>query len=156
MKRGQAGQYEISATGGETVRAFVSAPLPPDPPLDLSGARQRLLEQALLACGRLDGVTALLPDLDLFLYAYVRREAVLSSQIEGTQSSLSDLLLFELDEMPGAPFDDVVEVSNYVAALEHGMARLRWGFPISNRLLRERVFAYTNYLAILNEGTQPL
>jgi Fic family protein len=137
MKRGLTGQYETTATGGETVRAFVPAPLPPDPPLDLSGARQRLLESALLACGRLDGVTALLPDPDVFLYAYVRREAVLSSQIEGTQSSLSDLLLFELDEAPGVPFDDVVEVSNYVAALEYGMARLRGGFPISNRLMRE-------------------
>lgn len=137
MKRGSTGQYETTATGGETVRAFVPAPLPPDPPLDLYGARGRLLERALLACGRLDGVTALLPDPDLFLYAYVRREAVLSSQIEGTQSSLSDLLLFELDEAPGVPFDDVVEVSNYVAALEHGMDRLRGGFPISNRLLRE-------------------
>jgi Fic family protein len=119
------------------VHAFVPDPLPPDPPLDLTGARQRLLEGALLACGRLDGVTALLPDPDLFLYAYVRREAVLSSQIEGTQSSLSDLLLFELDEAPGVPLDDVVEVSGYVAALEQGMARLLEGFPISNRLLRE-------------------
>jgi Fic family protein len=137
MKRGATGKYEITAMGGEAVRAFVPASLPPDPPLDLSGVRQRLLERALLACGRLDGVTALLPDPDLFLYAYVRREAVLSSQIEGTQSSLSDLLLFELDETPGVPFDDVVEVSNYVAALEHGMARLREDFPLSNRLLRE-------------------
>lgn len=67
----------------------------------------------------------------------MRREAVLSSQIEGTQSSLSDLLLFELDEVPGVPFDDVVEVSNYIAALEHGMARLRESFPLCNRLLRE-------------------
>ena len=113
------------------------APLPPEPALDLAGERQLLLERALLACGRLDGVSALLPDPDLFLYAYIRREAVLSSQIEGTQSSLSDLLLFELDEAPGVPFDDVVEVSNYVSALEHGMARLREGFPLSNRLLRE-------------------
>lgn len=137
MKRGATGRYEATTAGSETVRAFVPAPLPPDPPLELSGARGRLLERALLACGRLDGVTALLPDPDLFLYAYVRREAVLSSQIEGTQSSLSDLLLFELDEAPGVPFDDVVEVSNYVAALEHGMERLRGGFPLSNRLLRE-------------------
>ena len=137
MKRGPAGQYKTIAMGGEAVRAFVPAPLPPGPMLDLSGGRQRLLERALLACGRLDGVTALLPDPDLFLYAYVRREAVSSSQIEGTQSSLSDLLLFELDEAPGVPFDDVVEVSNYVAALEHGMARLCGGFPLSNRLLRE-------------------
>lgn len=82
-------------------------------------------------------MSTLLPDPQLFLYAYVRREAVLSSQIEGTQSSLSDLLLFELEEMPGVPFDDVAEVSNYVAALEHGMARLRSSFPLCNRLLRE-------------------
>jgi Fic family protein len=85
----------------------------------------------------LDSITLLLPDPNLFLYAYVRREAVLSSQIEGTQSSLADLLLFELEEAPGVPFDDVVEVSNYVAALEHGMSRLREGFPLSNRLIRE-------------------
>ncbi len=137
MQRGPTGRYEVTTTAGETVRAFVPAPLPPVPPLDLAGARQRRLEQALLACGRLDAVTALLPEPDLFLYAYVRREAVLSSQIEGTQSSLSDLLLFELDEAPGVPFDDVVEVSNYVAALEHGLARLREGFPLSSRLLRE-------------------
>ena len=110
MGRGASGRYEVTTTAGEAVRAFVPHPLPPEPPLDLTGTRQRLLEQALLACGRLDGVSALLPDPDLFLYGYVRREAVLSSQIEGTQSSLSDLLLFELDEAPGAPFDDVVEM----------------------------------------------
>jgi Fic family protein len=74
---------------------------------------------------------------DLFLYTYVRKEAVLSSQIEGTQSSLSDLLLFEMQEAPGVPLDDVVEVSNYVAALTHGLERLNEGFPISNRLIRE-------------------
>jgi Fic family protein len=78
-----------------------------------------------------------LPDPDIFLYAYVRREALLSSQIEGTQSSLSDLLLFELEGAPGVPFDDVVEVSNYAAALEHGLNRLGEGFPLSNRLIRE-------------------
>jgi len=85
----------------------------------------------------MDSLASLLPDTTLFLYAYVRKEAVLSSQIEGTQSSLSDLLLFELDEAPGVPIDDVVEVSNYVAALEHGLRRLREGFPLSNRLIRE-------------------
>ena len=137
MRRGITGSYETTSVGGEHVRAFIPYPLPPEPPLDLSNARQRLLERATLALGRLDSITLLLPDPNLFLYAYVRREAVLSSQIEGTQSSLSDLLLFELEEAPGAPFDDVVEVSNYVAALEHGMARLRGGFPLSNRLIRE-------------------
>jgi Fic family protein len=137
MQRGLTGEYRATTVANETVRAFVPYPLPPTPPLEISPARQRLLERALLACGRLDAITALLPDPDLFLYAYVRREAVLSSQIEGTQSSLSDLLLFELDQAPGAPFDDVVEVSNYVAALEHGLQRLREDFPLSNRLLRE-------------------
>ena len=122
MERGPTGRFDVTRVGGEEVRAFVPNPLPPEPPLELSGGRQRLLERAILALGRLDSITTLLPDPQLFLYAYVRREAVLSSQIEGTQSSLSDLLLFELEEAPGVPFDDVVEVSNYVAALEHGMA----------------------------------
>lgn len=137
MRRDATGSYARSVAGSETVRAFVPHPLPPVPALDLSGERQSLLERATLALGRLDSIAVLLPDPQLFLYAYVRREAVLSSQIEGTQSSLSDLLLFELDEVPGVPFDDVVEVSNYVAALEHGMARLGEGFPLCNRLLRE-------------------
>lgn len=137
MHRGLTGRYVTSTTAGETTRAFVPRRLPPEPPLDLTGPRQRLLERATLALGRLDSITSLLPDRQLFLYAYVRREALLSSQIEGTQSSLSDLLLFELDEAPGVPFDDVVEVSSYVAALEHGVQRLREGFPLSNRLIRE-------------------
>jgi Fic family protein len=137
MRRGETGRYEDTAVGGERVRAFVPAPLPPEPPLALTGELQAALEAAVLAVGRLDGVSALLPDKALFLYTYVRKEAVLSSQIEGTQSSLSDLLLFELDEAPGVPLDDVVEVSNYVAALDHGLVRLRSGFPLSNRLIRE-------------------
>jgi Fic family protein len=137
MRRGETGRYETTIAGGESVRAFVPAPLPPAPPLVLEGELQTLLESAVLALGRLDGVSNLLPDKALFLYAYVRKEAVLSSQIEGTQSSLSDLLLFELDEAPGVPLDDVVEVSNHVAALDHGLARLRQGFPLSNRLIRE-------------------
>jgi Fic family protein len=137
MKRGLIGDYAVSRVGGETVRAFIPAPLPPKPPIAFGGPLQRRLEAAVLAIGRLDGASALLPEKSLFLYAYVRKEAVLSSQIEGTQSSLSDLLLFELNEAPGAPLDDVVEVSNYVAALDHGLTRLRKGFPLCNRLLRE-------------------
>lgn len=137
MKRDLAGTYDTSLGSGEAVRAFVPTPLPPEPPPSVIGALARRHDQALLACGRLDAVTTLLPEPDLFLYAYVRREALLSSQIEGTQSSLSDLLLFELEEAPGAPFDDVVEVSNYIAALGYGLQRLREGFPLSNRLLRE-------------------
>ena len=137
MKRGVPGIYDVAVVGGERVEAFVPAPLPPVPPLDLGGRLQPLLERAHLALGRLDGLAGLLPDPSLLLYSYVRKEAVLSSRIEGTQSSLSDLLLFELDEAPGVPLDDVVEVSNYVAALDHGLGRLREGFPLSNRLLRE-------------------
>jgi Fic family protein len=137
VKRGTRGSYEVTAVGGETVRAFIPSPLPPQPRLDLSGPLQPLLERALLALGRLDSISTLLPDTDLFLYSYVRKEAVLSSQIEGTQSSLSDLLLFEIEQAPGAPLDDVVEVSGYVGALEHGLARLQGGFPLSSRLIRE-------------------
>jgi Fic family protein len=137
MKRTATGRYEVTAVGGERVRSFVPAPLPPAPPIDFNGDLQQELERATLSLGRLDGASALLPDRTLFLYSYVRKEAVLSSQIEGTQSSLSDLLLFELDEAPGVPLDDVTEVSNYVSALEHGLDRLRGDFPLSNRLLRE-------------------
>ena len=137
MKRAITGQYFTSTVAGETVRAFVPNPLPPSPALELDHELSYCLDRAHMALGRLDGVTGILPGAHLFLYAYVRKEAVLSSQIEGTQSSLSDLLLFELDEVPGVPFDDVVEVSNYVAALDHGLARIREGFPLSNRLIRE-------------------
>lgn len=137
MERGPSGNYERMTIGGETVQAFVPMPLPPKPRLNLDGPLQQLLESAVLALGRLDSITTLLPDEELFLYAYVRKEAVLSSQIEGTQSSLSDLLLFELEDTPGAPNVDLHEVSNYVAAMAHGLNRLKNGFPLSNRLIRE-------------------
>lgn len=137
MKRGLTGVYSTLRVGGEAVRSFVPHPLPPNPALKIDATLRDALDQALLALGRLDSVTTLLPDTQLFLYMYVRKEAVLSSRIEGTQSSLSDLLLFELDEAPGVPLEDVVEVSNYVAAMKHGHDRLREGFPLSNRLLRE-------------------
>ena len=137
MLRDAQGRYEVTAFGGERVEAFVPAPLPPNPPLILDGTLQQDLEAAVLALGRLDGIAAHLPDKALFLYAYVRKEAVLSSQIEGTQSSVSDLLFYELEQAPGVPLDDVVEVSNYVAALEHGLRLLGEGLPPSIRLLRE-------------------
>jgi Fic family protein len=138
VQRGPSGTYlTISARGDERVRAFMPHALPPSPPLKISPSLRQLMDDAMLNLGRLDSVSALLPDTHLFLYMYVRKEAVLSSQIEGTQSSLSDLLLFEADEMPGVPMDDVVEVSSYVAAMQHGLARLSAGFPLSNRLIRE-------------------
>jgi len=137
MKRDIQGTYMTVSTVGEPVRAFVPASLPPTPPIEWTPELRTAFDEALLALGRLDSVSTLLPQTEPFLYMYVRKEAVLSSMIEGTQSSLSDLLLFELDEMPGVPLDDVREVSNYVAALDHGMRRLREGFPLSLRLMRE-------------------
>lgn len=125
-----------SSVAGEEVEAFLPPPLPPDPPLDM-GRLLAPFERATRGVGLLDGVTSVLPDTQLFLYMYVRKEALLSSQIEGTQSSLSDLLLFESDELPGLPIDDVREVSNYVAAMQHGLTRMREGMPLSLRLLRE-------------------
>lgn len=130
------GRYVVKAFEQESFRAFVPPPLPPEPPVRLDSL-QLLLDEANQALGRLDGLASLLPDLPLFIYAYVRKEAVLSSQIEGTQSSLSDLLLFENDEVPGVPLHDVQEVSNYVAAMTHGLERMRGGFPLSLRLIRE-------------------
>ncbi|MCF7979040.1 MAG: Fic family protein [Chromatiaceae bacterium] len=137
MKRDRQGRYVTISTVGEKAKAFVPAPLPPHPPIDWSPDLRSKFDQALLALGRLDSVSTLLPDTSLFLYMYVRKEAVLSSMIEGTQSSLSDLLLFELEQEPGVPLDDVREVSNYVAALDHGLRLLEEGLPLSLRLLRE-------------------
>ena len=131
------GSYVRSSTAEEHFDAYVPPPLPPKPPLDLGPRHNDLMERANRALGRLDGVATLLPDTPLFLYAYVRKEALLSSQIEGTQSTLSDLLLYESKEMPGVPIDDVEEVSTYVAAMSHGLKRVRGGFPLSSRLMRE-------------------
>lgn len=138
MKRDKTGQYVmISTVGEEPCRAFVPDPLPPVPPLHISARLRDRIDSALLAIGGLNTIETLLPDHTLFLYMYVRKEAVLSSQIEGTQSSLSDLLKYEAAAAPGVPVDDVQEVSNYVAAMEHGMKRIREGFPLCLRLLRE-------------------
>jgi len=129
------GRYVETTVAGETVRALVPPPLPPNPPLEF-GPLLRLLSEADHAMGRLDGISTLLPDTSLFLYMYVRKEAVLSSQIEGTQSTLDDLLLFESEAEAGAPVDDIREVSNYVDALQHGLVRLET-LPLSLRLIRE-------------------
>ena len=137
MRRESTGTYEVTVGGGETVRAFVPHPLPPVPEVDFREDLRRPLEAATTALGRLDAVSELLPDATVFVYGYVRKEAVLSSQIEGTQSSLSDLMLHEAGGAPGAPVSDVLETSNAVAALNHGVERLRGGFPLSNRLMRE-------------------
>lgn len=135
-KKERIGQYIKCSTAGEVYYAYVPLALPPKPALQLNRIYP-LLDQANIAIGRLDGIGNILPDQELFLYMYIRKEAVLSSQIEGTQSSLSDLLMFENDEMPGVPEHDVIEVSNYVAAMEHGLTRLREGFPLCLRLIKE-------------------
>ena len=134
----RAGRVVEVQSGPDGYSAFVPATLPPDPPLQIDARLQALLDEANQALGRLDGVTLLLPDPGQFLYSYIRKEAVLSSQIEGTQSSLSDLLLFENEGAPGVPLDDVEETSNYIAAMSHGLHRIESGeLPLSNRLLRE-------------------
>lgn len=137
MQRKLQGRYVTISAAGEKAKAFVPAPLPPSPPVDWSPELRSRFDQAMLALGRLDSVSTMLPDTSLFLYMYVRKEAVLSSMIEGTQSSLSDLLMFELDQQPGVALDDVREVSNYIAALYYGLHKLEQGMPMSLRLLRE-------------------
>jgi len=130
------GEYITTTMVGESVRAYVPRDLPPVPSIDMQSL-SNLVSDAMLALGRLDGVRSVAPDTSLFLYMYVRKEALLSSQIEGTQSTLSDLLLYENEQTPGAPIDDVEEVSTYVAALDHGLKRMEDGFPLSMRLMRE-------------------
>lgn len=137
MERELQGKYIRCTVSPEPFQAFVPQPLPPVPGLQFDGSLYDISERANRAIGRLDGIATLLPDPSLFLYLYVRKEALLSSQIEGTQSSFSDLLLYEIEEVPGVPLDDVQEVSSYVAALNHGLARIREGFPISLRLIKE-------------------
>jgi len=129
------GRFVETSVGGEVVRAFVPPPLPPTPPIDVLALLDRL-SMAERALGRLDGVTTLLPRQELFLYMYVRKEAVLSSQIEGTQSTLTDLLRFETEAQAGQPIDDIREVSNYVDAMMYGLERLE-KLPLSLRLIRE-------------------
>ena len=129
------GRYVETVVAGETVRAFVPPPLPPAPPIDVLSLLPKL-SLADRALGRLDGITVLLPRQELFLYMYVRKEAVLSSQIEGTQSTLSDLLRFETEAQAGQPIDDIREVSNYVDAMMYGLERLET-LPLSLRLMRE-------------------
>lgn len=129
------GRFVETPVAGEMVRAFVPPPLPPAPPIDVLALLDRL-SLAERALGRLDGITMLLPRQELFLYMYVRKEAVLSSQIEGTQSTLSDLLRFETEAQAGQPIDDIREVSNYVDAMMHSLERLE-EMPLALRLIRE-------------------
>jgi Fic family protein len=120
----------------EGYAAFVPKPLPPEPPLGLDAALLGLLEDAVSELGRLDGVAKVIPDPDFFVGMYVRREAVLSSQIEGTQSTLEDLLEKELEPEEGDPLSDVLDLVNYVRAMNFGLKRIET-LPLSLRLIRE-------------------
>jgi Fic family protein len=120
----------------EGYRAFIPAPLPPDPPLAFDAQLATVLAKAGTALGRLDGVAATLPNPELFVAMYVRREAVLSSQIEGTQSTLDDVLAFEIDPARPSLPRDIKEVVNYISAMDYGLGRLD-SLPLSLRLLRE-------------------
>ncbi|RRJ97572.1 Fic family protein [Opitutaceae bacterium TAV4] len=137
MNRGTTGVFNTQAVAGETWRAFIPNPLPPVPPIAWDAVLQNLLQNAALALGKLESLTQFLPNPHLFLYSYVRKEALLSSQIEGTQSTFDDIIKFEAGGNSGVQSDDVIEVSCYVAAMEHGLRRLAEGFPLSLRLLRE-------------------
>ena len=133
INRNRAGNYIRQREGYE---AFVLNPLPPDPPIQLDSEMIQLLSQAAMALGRLDGTSATLPNVDLFVAMYVNKEAVLSSQIEGTQASLIDVLAFEAEAaFPENP-QDIEEVINYISALNYGLDRLNT-LPLSLRLIRE-------------------
>jgi len=129
----RAGKYVTQPAG---YRAFIPTPLPPDPPLIYDEELQDLLSQADRALARLDGITTVLPNPDLFIGMYVKKEALLSSQIEGTQASLEGVLEFEADLTPRGDMEGVLEVVNYIKAMNHGIERLK-EFPMSLRLIRE-------------------
>lgn len=137
MHRGLTGHYVPSIAGGISCQAFVPQPLPPSPALHIDSKLQKRINEANRALGRLDAISMLLPDTNFFLYSYVRKEAVMSSQIEGTQSSLNDLMLYEMEGVPGVPMNDVQEVSCYVKALHLGVQRINDGYPITYRLITE-------------------
>lgn len=137
MKRENTGKYVVISTIGEKVNAYIPAPLPPHPLPELSAAGNKLLMSSVRALGALDALGEHLPDVAPFIYACIRKEAVYSSMIEGTQSSLSDLLLYEQGGYERNNTDDVEEVSHYVSAMQLGMARMQEGYPISLRLIKE-------------------
>lgn len=130
------GTYILQRITGESFTAYVPPKLPPEPPLDLTKLYLHL-EKATLALAELNSIHKSIPNTSLFIYMYVRKEALLSSQIEGTQSSFSDLMLFEHHQKPVVSLEDVEEVSNYVKAITYGIEKLKKDFPLSLRLLRE-------------------
>ena len=133
----RAGAFITQQAGPASYKAFIPSPLVPPPTLSIDGTLQSALERAGVELGRLDGTTLLLPDTELFVRMYARKEALLSSQIEGTQSTLSDLIIYEHGDIPVDPSSDVVEVANYLKAMRYGLQRVKDGHPVTLRLLRE-------------------
>ena len=133
----RSGEYKKNLSGVTTYKSFTPTPLPPNPPIEMDVEILDLLVKANKQIALLDGLSTRVPNINLLISMYVRKEALLSSQIEGTQSTLNDLLRFEANEKPGVPVDDVAEVSSYVAAMQHGIKRVQDGFPLSLRLIRE-------------------
>lgn len=130
------GKYILKKTGGESYKTYLPPKLPPNPPLNLNQVYP-LLEKATIAIANLNKITHSIPNTALFIYIYLHKEALLSSQIEGTQSSFSDLMLFENNQKSEVSLEDVEEVSNYVKAVNYGLKRLKDDFPLSLRLLKE-------------------
>ena len=130
------GIYITQKISGESYKAYIPAKLPPEPPIELT-MLYPYLEKATLALAELNSIHKTIPNTALFIYMYVRKEALLSSQIEGTQSSFSDLMLFEHNQKPEVSIEDVEEVSNYVKAINYGLERLKNDFALSLRLLKE-------------------
>jgi Fic family protein len=144
MIRGPQGRMVQHQIAGEPFQAFAPAPLPPSPEVVESGELRRECSRADQMLGRLDGLSSLIRHPDLLISFYIKKEAVLSSQIEGTQSTLTELLLFEME--PDTGTEDTAEVANYALAMRHGLSRMRSGFPLSLRLIREM------HAVLLNSG----
>ncbi len=137
MKRANQGNYSIYQSNNEEVRAFIPNPLPPNPPINWTPELSIKFEKATLVLGSLDAISKRIPNLSIFLYMYARKEAVLSSMIEGSRASISDLLLFEIGQKAKTPTDEIQEVSKHVEALYRGLGLLDEGLPICSRLIRE-------------------
>lgn len=133
MQKNRAGRYVMQSTG---YRAYIPKLLPPMPPIKYNGELRNLLSEADRALAKLDGIATVLPNTELFIAMYVKKEALLSSQIEGTQASLEGVLRFEANLKPSEDINEIKEVVNYIKAMNYGISRLQ-DMPMSNRLIKE-------------------
>ena len=133
MPKNRAGRYAMQSTG---YQAYIPKPLPPIPPIKYNGKLRNLLSEADRALAKLEGITTVLPNAELFIAMYIKKEALLSSQIEGTQASLEGILRFEANLEPTEDINEIKEVINYIKALDYGINRLQ-DIPMSSRLIKE-------------------